>query len=74
LQGPAPSLLGAAAAIGAGLLAHVFLRAEADYCSSRSAPDFFVITIAGLAAALGLIAATLPLRDRITRPDNACTE
>jgi hypothetical protein len=26
-----------------------------------------VITIAGLAAALGLIAATLPLLDRITR-------
>jgi hypothetical protein len=29
--------------------------------------DFFVIIIAGLAAALGLIAATLPLLDRITR-------
>jgi hypothetical protein len=52
-------LFGAAAAIGAGLLLARLSSAPKPTTRCPLGADFFVITIAGLAAAFGLIAATL---------------
>ena len=52
---------------GAGL----FLRAQLHYTLRPPGVSYYGIVVAGLAAALGIIAATLPLLRRMTGPEVA---
>jgi hypothetical protein len=59
-------------AIGIGLLAaQLFLRAQMHYTLRPPGIGYYAVVIAGLAISLGIIAATLPLLERITGPETA---
>jgi hypothetical protein len=72
LESAVPLLFGAVLAIGTGLLtAFFFLRAQAGYTLVAPSASFYVLTVAGVLAALAVIASTLPLLSRITGPEVA---
>jgi hypothetical protein len=72
LESALPLLFGAALAIGCGLLsAFFFLRAQAGYTLVAPSASFYVVTGAGVLAALAVIGSTLPLLRRITGPEVA---
>jgi hypothetical protein len=75
LESAAPLLVAAVVAAGTGFLAaHLFLAAEMDYAVRPPGVAYYAIVLAGLAASLGIIAATLPLLRRITGPETARNE
>jgi uncharacterized membrane protein YhaH (DUF805 family) len=75
LESAAPLLAAAAMATGAGLLAaHLFLRAQMKYSLRPPGVGYYGVVVLGLAACLGVIAATLPLLRRITGPETARNE
>jgi FtsX-like permease family protein len=75
LETAVPMLAVAAVAIGIGFLAaQLFLKAQMDYTLTGPGLGFLVIVFVGLAACLGIIAATLPLLQRITGPETARSE
>ncbi|WP_376771114.1 ABC transporter permease [Rhizomonospora bruguierae] len=75
LESAAPLLTAAVVAAGTGFFAaHLFLRAQMGYTVHAPGAGYYAITIAGLAAALGIIAATLPILRRITGPETARNE
>ncbi|MFI6263489.1 FtsX-like permease family protein [Micromonospora sp. NPDC051006] len=75
LESAVPMLAVTAIAIGMGFLAaHLFLRAQMDYTLVAPEPRFYVIIVVGLATCLGVIAATMPLLERVTGPETARSE
>lgn len=75
LESAVPLLVVAAIAIGAGLVAaQLFLRAQLGYTLEPPGGRYYAIVLAGLVASLGIIAATLPLLERITGPETARNE
>ena len=54
--------------------AQLFLRAQMDYTLRPPGVDYYLIVLGGLAASLGIIASTLPLLERITRPETVRNE
>ena len=72
LESAVPLLVVSVVAIGIGLLAaQLFLRAQMEYTLRPPGAGYYVIVIAGLVISLGIIAATLPLLERITGPETA---
>jgi predicted lysophospholipase L1 biosynthesis ABC-type transport system permease subunit len=72
LESALPLLIVALVSIGAGFAgADLFLRAQLGYTLRPPGAGYYGIVAAGLAAALGIIAATLPLLRRITGPEIA---
>jgi hypothetical protein len=72
LESALPLVLGAVVAIGMGLLtAFLFLRAQTEYSLVAPSASFYVLVATGVAAALAVIASTLPLLRRITGPEVA---
>jgi predicted lysophospholipase L1 biosynthesis ABC-type transport system permease subunit len=72
LEAAVPLLLTAVVAVGTGLLgAELFLRSQLGESLRAPGLGYFVIVVAGLIASLGIIAATLPLIERITGPEVA---
>ncbi len=72
LESAVPLLAVAAVAIGTGLLAaHLFLRAQLQYNLHAPAGGYYAIVAIGLVASLAIIAATLPLLERMTGPETA---
>jgi hypothetical protein len=75
LESVTPLLIASVVALGAGLLAaHLFLTAQMELSLSPPAISFYVIVVGGLAAALAVIASTMPLLRRITGPEAARNE
>jgi hypothetical protein len=75
LESAVPMLAVAVVAIGMGFLAaQLFLKAQMDYTLTAPGAGFYAIVVAGLVACLGIIAATLPLLERITGPETARSE
>ncbi|MDI2129594.1 FtsX-like permease family protein [Yinghuangia seranimata] len=75
LETVVPLLLGAAVATGTGFLAaHLFLRAQLGYALEAPDAGYYLVTGVGLAAALAVIASTLPLLARVTGPETARNE
>jgi hypothetical protein len=75
LETAVPLLAVAALSAGTGFLAAgLFLRSELGLSLHPPGADFYVIVLAGLAAALGMIASTFPLLQRITGPEMARSE
>jgi hypothetical protein len=72
LESALPLLIVAVVSIGVGFLgAQLFLRAQLGYTLRPPGVGYYGIVVAGLVAALGIIAATLPLLRRITGPEIA---
>ncbi len=72
LESVVPLLIVAAVATGTGLLAaQLFLRAQMHYPLHPPGLSYWVLVLAGLAGSLAIIAATLPVLERITGPENA---
>jgi hypothetical protein len=75
LESAAPLLVNAVVAMAAGFLAaQLFLESQLDYSLRPPGAEYYITVIAGLAVSLGIIAATLPLLDRITGPETARNE
>lgn len=75
LESAAPLLAAAVVAIGTGFLAaHLFLVAQLHYALRPPGVAYVVLVLAGLVASLGIIAATLPLLNRVTGPQTARNE
>jgi FtsX-like permease family protein len=75
LEAVVPLLLTAAVAIGAGLVAaQLFLRGQLNETLQPPGLEYYLIVVAGLVVALGIIASTLPLLRRITGPETARNE
>jgi hypothetical protein len=75
LETVVPMLAVAGVAIGMGFLAaQLFLKAQMDYTLTAPGLEFYAIVVAGLAACLGIIAATLPLLERVAGPETARSE
>jgi hypothetical protein len=75
LESAVPMLAVAVVAIGMGLLAaQLFLKAQMDYTLIAPGIEFYAVVLVGLAACLGIIAATMPLLERITGPETARSE
>lgn len=72
LEAGIPLLLVAAAAASTGLLAaHLFLRSQLRESLRPPGTGYYAAVAAGVALALAIIAATLPLLERITGPETA---
>ncbi|HEY3009133.1 MAG TPA: ABC transporter permease [Micromonosporaceae bacterium] len=72
LESAVPLLVVSVVAIGIGLFAaQLFLRAQMHYTLRPPGIGYYAVVIAGLAISLGIIAATLPLLERITGPETA---
>jgi hypothetical protein len=72
LESALPLLVVAVVSIGIGFTgAELFLRGQLGYTLRPPGAGYYGIVVAGLAAALGIIAATLPLLNRITGPEVA---
>jgi FtsX-like permease family protein len=70
LEAAAPMLITAAMSMGSGLLvAQLFVRAQLYESLQAPGLAFYLIAVAGVVAALLIIASTLPLLDRLTGPD-----
>jgi hypothetical protein len=66
---------GAAVSIGAGFLAsYLFLRSQLSETLRPPGLNWYVVTAAGLAAALLIVASTLPVLERITGPEAIRTD
>jgi hypothetical protein len=75
LETAAPLIAVAVTAIGTGLIAaQLFLEAQMGYPLIAPGARFYLVVVAGLAACLAIIAATLPLLERITGPETARSE
>ncbi|GAA2826663.1 ABC transporter permease [Kitasatospora paracochleata] len=75
LESAVPLLAVAVVAVATGLLAaDLFLRSQLDYTLHPPGVVFYLFVLVGLAAALGIIAATLPLLNRITGPETVRNE
>jgi hypothetical protein len=75
LESATPLLITAVVSIGAGLLsAQLFLRAQLRETLQPPGLEYYLIVVAGLVAALAIIASTLPLLNRITGPEVARNE
>jgi hypothetical protein len=72
LEAAVPLVVIAALSAGTGLLAaKLFLRAQLNQSLSPPGAEYYAIVLTGLAVSLGIIAATLPLLERITGPEVA---
>lgn len=72
LESAVPLLLVAVVAVAAGLAtAYLFLEAQMDYRLVLPGTGFWLLIAGSLVAALGVIASTLPLLERITGPEAA---
>jgi hypothetical protein len=72
LESALPLLVVAVVSIAVGFAgAELFLRAQLGYTLRPPGASYYGIVLAGLAAALGIIAATLPLLKRMTGPEVA---
>jgi hypothetical protein len=72
LESAVPLLIVSVLSIAVGFAgAQLFLRAQLHYTLQPPGVSYYGIVLAGLAAALGIIAATLPLLKRITGPEIA---
>ncbi|WP_029433420.1 FtsX-like permease family protein [Blastococcus sp. URHD0036] len=72
LESAVPLLLGAAVAIGIGfLVSALFLHSQLGYDLSPPGGAFYGVVAVGLAAALAVLASTLPVLRRITAPEAA---
>lgn len=72
LESAVPLLAVAVVAIGTGFLAaQLFLKAQLDYSLRPPGAEYYAMVTGGIAAALAVIAATLPLLARLTGPENA---
>jgi hypothetical protein len=72
LETVVPLLLVAAVSTGLGFLAAEFyLRTQLHYSLRPPGPEYYVIVLAGIVAAIGVVLATLPLLRRITGPQSA---
>ena len=72
LESAVPLLIVAVLSSAVGFAgAELFLRAQLHYTLRPPGVSYYGIVVAGLAAALGIIAATLPLLKRITGPEVA---
>jgi len=68
-------LITAAVSVGAGLLAaQLFLRAQLRETLRAVPAEYYLVLLAGLLASMAVIAATLPLLDRLTGPETARNE
>jgi hypothetical protein len=75
LEAAAPLVAIAVLSAGTGLLAaHLFLRSQLNESLRPPGAHYFLIVVAGIVAALGIIASTLPLLERITGPEVARNE
>lgn len=75
LESAVPLLVNAVVAAGAGFLAaQLFLKSQLDYTLRPPGAGYYITVVAGIAASLGLITATLPLLTRITGPATARNE
>jgi hypothetical protein len=75
LEAAAPMLITAVVSIGAGLLAaHLFLRAQLGETLQPPGPEYYLVMLGGLLAALAVLASTLPLLNRLTGPEIARNE
>jgi hypothetical protein len=70
LESAVPLLAVSVLAIAAGFVsAALFLKSQLGYTLHPPGPGYYVITVAGLAVSLGLIASTMPLLRRLTGPE-----
>lgn len=75
LEAGMPLLVVAATAAGTGLLAaHLFLRSQLRESLQPPGGGYYLAVVGGIALALGIIGATLPLLERITGPETARNE
>ncbi|HEY2579993.1 MAG TPA: FtsX-like permease family protein [Streptosporangiaceae bacterium] len=75
LEGAVPLLVVAVVSTGLGFLAsELFLKAQLGYSIRPPGAEYYGIVAAGVAASLGIIAATFPLLNRITGPEVARNE
>jgi hypothetical protein len=75
LESAVPLIIVALLSAGAGFLASgLFLQSELSESLRPPGTAYYVIVVAGLAASLGVIAATFPLLARITGPEAARNE
>jgi hypothetical protein len=75
LETAVPLVAGAAVSIGAGFLAsYLFLRSQLSETLRPPGLNWYVVTAAGLAAALLIVASTLPVLERITGPEAIRTD
>jgi hypothetical protein len=75
LETAVPLVVIALASAGTGLLAaDLFLRSQLGITLRAPGFAYYLIVLGGLGASLGVIASTLPLLERITRPENARME
>ena len=75
LEAALPLLVIAIVSAATGLLgAEFFLRSQLDVSLRVPGLEYFVVVFAGIVLSLGLIAATLPVIDRITGPEVARNE
>ncbi len=75
LEAAVPLLVVSVLSAGMGFLAAgLFLNSQLGLSLRPPGLDYYVLVIAGLAASLGLIAATFPLIERITGPEVARNE
>ncbi|MFI2709568.1 FtsX-like permease family protein [Micromonospora sp. NPDC018662] len=75
LESVVPMLTVAAVAVGMGLVAaHLFLRAQMHYDLHLPGIGFAAVVAVGLVGCLAVIAATLPLLERVTGPQTARSE
>ncbi|MGC4887424.1 FtsX-like permease family protein [Micromonospora sp. DT227] len=75
LESVVPMLTVAAVAVGMGLIAaHLFLRAQMHYDLRLPGVGFVAVVAVGLLGCLAVIAATLPLLERVTGPQTARSE
>jgi hypothetical protein len=70
-----PLLLGAAASMGVGFLAaYLFVRGQLTESFAFPGAEYFLVVLAGLFAAIAIIASTLPILQRITGPGTVRNE
>ena len=75
LETAVPLVVTAAVSAGTGLLAaELFLRSELGISLRPPGILYYVTVLGGLAVSLAVIASTLPLLERVTRPENARVE
>ncbi|MBF5030612.1 MULTISPECIES: ABC transporter permease [unclassified Micromonospora] len=75
LESAVPLLTVAVVAVGMGLVAaQLFLRAQMDYDLRLPGIGFAAVVVLGVLGCLAVIAATLPLLERITGPETARSE
>jgi hypothetical protein len=75
LESTVPLLVAAAVAVGTGLLAaDLFLQAQFGVALQSPGTTYYLSVLGGLVISLAVIAATLPLLNRITGPETARNE